>query len=53
MGEYIYKLNNIDIILYKIEDSKLEPVKCFEDREDLLIYLEKQGYSKLYIIQEE
>ena len=50
MNEYIYKLGGNSILLYKIENGKSIPVETFQDREELLLYIEKQGYSKLYFV---
>ena len=36
-----YRLDDYEITLYKIEEGKEIYIKSFEDREDLLIYIEK------------
>ena len=50
MNEFIYKLNDNGILLYKIENGNRIPIEEFDDREDLLIYIEKQGFSKIYVL---
>lgn len=50
MNEFIYKLNDNGILLYKIENGNRIPIEKFDDREDLLIYIEKQGFSKIYVL---
>lgn len=36
-----YRLDDYEINLYKIEEGKEIYIESFEDREDLLIYIEK------------
>ncbi len=49
MNEYIYEIAENGIVLYRLESGIKKIIDSFPDREELLFYLEEQGYSKLYI----
>ena len=52
MIDLYYKLNDIYIDLYKIENGKEFFIEQFEDREDLLIYIEKKfNFANLIIMR--
>lgn len=53
MGEYIYSIKNEGILLYKLINGKHNFEDIFDDREEMLLYLEKLGYCKLYIMENE
>jgi len=53
MKEYIYLLRDEGIFLYKLIDGKHTFEATFNDREEMLLYLEKKGYCKLYIMENE
>ena len=53
MNEYIYLLKVEGIVLYKLVDGKHNFEAIFNDREEMLLYLEKLGYCKLYIMENE
>lgn len=52
MNEYTYSLKDEGIFLYRrIEGNLLTLEEKFDDREEMLLYLEKLGYCKLYIME--
>ena len=52
MIDLYYELNDIYIDLYNIENGKEFFIEQFEDREDLLIYIEKNfDYANLMILR--
>lgn len=53
MNEYIYLKKDEGILLYKLINGKHNFEDKFDDREEMLLYLEKIGYCKLYIMENE
>lgn len=51
MNEYTYLLKDEGTFLYRRIDGKLTLEEKFDNREEMLIYLEKLGYCKLYIME--
>lgn len=45
-----YEIDSYEIRLYKLEEGKKIYIQSFEDREDLLIYIEENYYSADLII---
>lgn len=52
MIDLYYEIDGSEIYLYKLEKGNKIYIKAFEDREDLLIFIEKNfDYANLIIVR--